>query len=187
MSMELKIVMVEGPHDGAFISKVMHVNGYMTCKKRINDYEPKFLSNYLKQQYNKAPVGDLNLQSVRQGILFPSYSIMKEDELLLIFHMGGDSRKDNRKKLVSDIYTIIHSAIAANLVGDTRISFIYEFDADNDGIEARLEQVNAEIKDIEPNFPSINENAIFVKYKNVRDRKSTRLNSSHQIISYAVF
>ena len=64
--MDLKILMVEGPHDGAFISKVMQVNGYKTYKKPIGSYSPQFVAKYLIGQYKNAPVDELNLQSVRQ-------------------------------------------------------------------------------------------------------------------------
>ena len=49
--MDLKILMVEGPHDGAFISKVMQVNGYKTNKKPIGLYSPQFVAKYLSRQY----------------------------------------------------------------------------------------------------------------------------------------
>ena len=100
--MNLKIVMVEGPHDGAFISKVMQVNGYKTFSKHIGDYLPPMISKYLIGQYRNAPVSELNMQSIRQQILFPSYALASDDELMLIFNMGGDRRDDKRKKLLDE-------------------------------------------------------------------------------------
>lgn len=148
--MDLKILMVEGPHDGAFISKVMQVNGYKTYKKPIGSYSPQFVAKYLSGQYKNAPVDELNLQSVRQQIIFPSYSLVwEEKEMLLIFQMGGDGRADKRNKLVGDIYGFLHSAVTTEVLADSgKITFVYEFDADEDGVDARLQQVTREIRQI---------------------------------------
>ena len=168
--MDLKILMVEGPHDGAFISKVMQVNGYKTYKKPIGSYSPQFVAKYLIGQYKNAPVDELNLQSVRQQIIFPSYSlVLEEKEMLLIFQMGGDGREDKRKKLVGDIYGFLRSTITMEELADSgKITFVYEFDADEDGVDARLQQVTREIKQIDFAFPGLTANASYVESNGIR-------------------
>ena len=168
--MNLKVVMVEGPHDGAFISKVMQVNGYKTCKKPIGEYTPTFVANYLRGQYKNAPVDELNLQSVRQQIVFPSYSLLRgEDEMLLIFQMGGDSREDKRKKLVGDIFRFLRSSMTTEAVSNSgKITFVYEFDADEEGVEVRLQQVTQEIRQIDDTFPGITGNGSYVESAGIR-------------------
>lgn len=168
--MDLKIIMVEGPHDGAFISKVMQVNGYKTCKKPIGKYTPAFVSQYLSGQYKNAPVDELNLQSVRQQIIFPSYSLLRgEEEMMLIFQMGGDGRGDKRKKLIGDIYVFLRSSMTTEAVaGSGKITFVYEFDADEEGVETRLQQVTREIKDIDEGFPGITANGTYVESAGIR-------------------
>lgn len=168
--MDLKIIMVEGPHDGAFISKVMQVNGYKTCKKPIGKYSPTFVAKYLSGQYKNAPVDELNLQSVRQQIVFPSYSLLRgEEEMMLIFQMGGDGRDDKRRKLVGDIFRFLRSSMTAEAVSDIgKITFVYEFDADEDGVEARLQEVTHEIRQIDESFPGITANGIYVESAGVR-------------------
>lgn len=168
--MDLKILMAEGPHDGAFISKVMQVNGYKTYKKPIGSYSPQFVAKYLIGQYKNAPVDELNLQSVRQQIIFPSYSlVLEEKEMLLIFQMGGDGREDKRKKLVGDIYGFLRSTITMEELADSgKITFVYEFDADEDGVDARLQQVTREIKQIDIAFPGLTANASYVESNGIR-------------------
>lgn len=168
--MDLKIIMVEGPHDGAFISKVMQVNGYKTCKKTIGEYDPAFVASYLKGQYKNAPVDELNLQSVRQQIVIPSYSLLRgEDEMVLIFQMAGDGREDKRKKLVGDIFRFLRSSMTAEAVSDSgKITFVYEFDADEEGVGARLQQVTQEIRQIDETFPGIMGNGNYVESAGIR-------------------
>lgn len=168
--MDLKIIMVEGPHDGAFISKVMQVNGYKTCKKPIGKYSPAFIAKYLSGQYKNAPVDELNLQSVRQQIIFPSYSLLRgEEEMMLIFQMGGEGRDDKRKKLVGDIFNFLRSSMTADAVSDSgKITFVYEFDADEEGVEARLQQVTQEIRQIDDAFSGITENGSYVESDSIR-------------------
>ena len=168
--MDLKIIMVEGPHDGAFISKVMQVNGYKTCKKPIERYSPAFVAKYLSGQYKNAPVDELNLQSVRQEIIFPSYSLLRgEEEMMLIFQMGGDSRADKRKRLVGDIFGFLHSSMTADAVSDSgKMTFVYEFDADEEGVDARLQQVSQEIRQINGAFPGITKNGSYIDSADVR-------------------
>src|SRR5258708_22118107 len=50
----------------------------------------------------------------------------------------------------------------------------------------RSVHIHCEVKDDAPAWRA-DRGALFVLLKNLIDRKSTRLNSSHQIISYAVF
>lgn len=168
--MDLKIIMVEGPHDGAFISKVMQVNGYKTCKKPIGEYSPAFVAKYLSGQYKNAPVDELNLQSVRQQIVFPSYSLLRgEEEMMLIFQMGGDGRDDKRKKLVGDIFGFMQSSMTADAVSNSgQITFVYEFDADEEGVESRLQQVTEEIRQIDKAFPGITKNGSYVDSAGIR-------------------
>lgn len=167
--MNLKIVMVEGPHDGAFISKVMQVNGYKTCKEPIGDYHPQFIAKYLCGQYKQAPVDQLNLQSVRQQILFPSYSLMNDNEMILIFQMGGDSRVDRRKKLVGDIVSFLKSTMTSEEISaEDSITFIYEFDADEAGISERLKQVNEEIIEVDSAFKGISINGSYIESQGIR-------------------
>lgn len=164
------MIMVEGPHDGAFISKVMQVNGYKTYKQPIKLYHPQFIADYLRGQYKNAPVDELNLQSVRKEILFPSYALVRdEQELMLIFQMGGDTRSDRRKKLVGDIYAFLRSSMTAEAVANSgMVTFVYEFDADEDGVDVRLQQMTREIKDIDGSFPGLTENASYVMSGGVR-------------------
>lgn len=167
--MNLKIIMVEGPHDGAFVSKIMQVNGYKTCKLPVGNYQPLFIAKYLSVQYKKAPVDQLNLQSVRQQIIFPSYSLISETDMLLIFHMGGDSRSDLREKLVGDLCRFLRSAMTSEALGDSdKITFVYEFDADEEGVATRLAQINEEIRRTDSECPVISTNATYVESKGIR-------------------
>lgn len=162
--MNLKIVMVEGAHDGAFISKVMQVNGYSTFSKPIDEYEPRMMAEYLKGQYKNAPVGELNLQSVRQQILFPSYALASSNEIMLIFHMGGDRRSDRRSKLVKDLRDFFLSPASRStgvVSADDTLTFIYEFDADKVGIDKRLKQAGNEIFQIDEGFSGFQANASY--------------------------
>lgn len=162
--MNLKIVMVEGPHDGAFISKVMQVNGYSTFSKPINEFQPLMMAEYLKGQYKNASVGGLNLQSVRQQILFPSYALVSGEEIMLIFHMGGDNRADRRARLVKDLRDFFLSPASRStgiVMGDDTLTFIFEFDADEIGVNERLKQASTEIGKLDSGFRGFQNNASY--------------------------
>ena len=163
--------MVEGPHDGAFISKVMQVNGYKTFSKHIGDYQPPMIANYLIGQYKNAPVSELNMQSIRQQILFPSYALAMDNELMLVFNMGGDRRDDKRKKLVTelrDFFISPLSRMAGYVSTDDTITFIYEFDADKDGVDVRLRQASDEIRQIDAAFTGFLSNGSYIVSEGVR-------------------
>lgn len=159
--MNVKIIMVEGPHDGAFLSKIMKVNGYKTCGMKISKYEPSYIAGFLKKQYQNIALNEPNVQSARQEVLFPSYSLIRNNELVLIFNMGGDSRVDKRSKLVSDFITLIRSSMVKSETENDIVSFVYELDADTVGIEKRLSQVNEEIRDKFDVSPGISKNASY--------------------------
>lgn len=48
------------------------------------------------------------------------------------------------------------------------ITFVYEFDADEEGVEARLKQVTQEIKQIDEAFQGIKENGSYVESAGIR-------------------
>ena len=49
-----------------------------------------------------------------------------------------------------------------------KITFVYEFDADEDGVDARLQQVTREIKQIDFAFPGLTANARYVESNGIR-------------------
>lgn len=169
--MNLKIVMVEGPHDGAFISKVMKVNGYKTFSKHIGDYQPQMIAKYLIGQYRNAPVAELNMQSLRQQMLFPSYALHAGEDLVLIFHMCGDCQDVKRRKLVTELREFFLSATARStgaVSNSDTLTFVYEFDADKKGVAERVNQANKEISGVDNDFKGFQNNGSYIISNGIR-------------------
>lgn len=147
--MRVTIVMCEGPHDVAFMSRIMHADGYHTYNEVINDY-PAFVSKFIKGFIIKGSLSDLNLKAARGGLFLPSFSLFKDENLLLLYQLQGDSKKDGRRVIVSDFDLLFTQSIAVTsglLTADDSLSVVYVYDADNKGVGKRINEINSELSE----------------------------------------
>ena len=152
--MIVKIVMCEGPHDTAFVSRILRVLGCGNDKTRIGEF-PDYLTKFLKKQYTP-DVETYPIYDVRGKTIIPNYGLNYNDEILfLLYNMGGDSKKVNRHKMVSYFLNLFKTEMTNPARLGFELHLIYEFDADKDGRDKRLDRLNDEIREMMPDFPGV--------------------------------
>lgn len=163
--MIVKIVMCEGPHDTAFVSRILRVMGCGNDRTKIGDF-PDYLTNFLKKQYTP-DVESYPIHNVRGKTITPNYGLNYKDEVLfLLYSMGGDSKKGNRHKMVSYFLNLFKTEMASPASLGFELHFIYEFDADNEGRDKRVEKLNNEIRELIPDFPGVG-HCKYCNYNNI--------------------
>lgn len=152
--MIVKIVMCEGPHDTAFVSRILRVMGCGNDKTQIGGF-PDYLTRFLKKQYTP-DVETYPIYDVRGKTITPNYGLNYKDEVLfLLYSMGGDSKKNNRHKIVSYFLSLFKTEMATPINLGFELHFIFEFDADMGGRDKRVEKLNSEIRELLPDFPGV--------------------------------
>lgn len=148
--MKVTIIMCEGPHDAAFLSRVMHEDSFKTYNNKLIDY-PIFVRGFLLKQLNTGSLEDYNLKVARGGLFLPAFALNKDDSLILIYNLGGDSKKDARNRIVSSFNILLREAksgLSGNLLSEgDQLSIVYFYDADEKGIQSRVDEVKEEIKE----------------------------------------
>src|SRR3712207_5116202 len=79
------------------------------------------------------------------------------------------------------------AARIAEIEAQTRRRFFIETTSDGHGLDHFAVLAEGKVEDLRSNAPVLEGNEVELKLVEVGDRKSTRLNSSHANISYAVF
>lgn len=141
-------IFCEGQHDVAFISRILKFNGFISNGSlKISEY-PSPINNLFKTEIIKSNLQDINIQNARD-ILIPSSSIRRDDNFVLLYSLGGDSKKRFRQKLLSEYFELIPkpNEISA-LPLDVKLSILYFFDADEKGVDLRINELNDEIYEI---------------------------------------
>lgn len=149
MAIHIITIFCEGPHDVAFLTKILKSGDFKSNDKlKIGKFPPPY-SKLLETEAKKSNVIDLNLQELRSTIM-PAATLEKDENFLFFYAMGGDSRKDKRKKLLNDLNSFIPKSKSefSTLPENTVLSVLYFFDADNKGFKTRLVEVGKEINEI---------------------------------------
>lgn len=148
--MNTTIVLCEGPHDTAFIARVLKANGYETFNAVIKDYPP-YLAEFIRKKVLDISVDGLNLANVRNGRIIPSYAYCHDNHLIVLFSVGGDSNLETRRNILDAFVGVFRPEDAA-MVGDITqgetLTIVYSFDADDKGIVYRESQMQRELEGI---------------------------------------
>lgn len=147
--MKVTILMCEGPHDVAFISRIMHADGYHTYSVVINSYPP-FIADFLRSHITKGSLDDLKLQEARGGLFLPSIALYKDDRLLLLYRLNGDSKKGGRQNIVSAFDMLFRNSQVSRdniLREDDSLTIVYVYDADKKGVNSRINEINVELQE----------------------------------------
>ncbi|HAA10685.1 MAG TPA: hypothetical protein DCE41_02910 [Cytophagales bacterium] len=139
------LTLCEGPHDVAFLYRILKTEGYQSFNKKLQEF-PTPIADLLIEEVKLADVEELKIDQVKNRLL-PREVLHKTDTYILFYAIGGDSKAELRKSLVDSIYALIpqNENEISPLSDDTDLSVIYFFDADNQGVEARIKQINSEI------------------------------------------
>ncbi|WP_347052252.1 DUF3226 domain-containing protein [Flavobacterium olei] len=161
MAVQIIAILCEGPHDVEFIARILKHNGYSSNDKlKIKDF-PTPINDLLRTEASKTNVEDLNLQEVRQ-VLLPSSSLKINSNFYLLYTMGGDSKKDIRKQLLNDFYSLIpNENEISSLPEGTSLGVLYFLDADDKGVVTRISELNDEIFEVLNIKPFTNHKEVF--------------------------
>lgn len=89
MGYKVILALLEGPHDVAFVYRILKENGFNTTKKLIKDL-PSPLDKYLSnpRQFLSATFENLKIGTVRLSS-FPMEVLEKGQNTILLFPTGG--------------------------------------------------------------------------------------------------
>jgi hypothetical protein len=150
MATQIITVLCEGPHDVAFITKILKTKGFKSNESTTLGKYPPPMNAILQNEVIKTNVEDLNLTQVRRSLL-PSNALKKEDSLIFLYSLGGDGQKTSRQKILNELRQLIpepDEILSGRLPIDTTLSLLYFFDADDKGIEQRVNEINREIREV---------------------------------------
>lgn len=155
----ITIVACEGQHDVAFITRILHVAGYITSKKKISTFPSPFDSLF-KNIATSMVIADRKLGYQSPNYLLPSSALEKEDEVIFIHSLNGDGRGEERCILINQYSDLIgEDDFTKDL--EYYFRFLFFFDADSDGVDERLKCIVKEF-----NLSSPLSNGIISTYSN---------------------
>ncbi len=144
--MKITLVMCEGPHDSAFLSRLLKANGFKAYSEPIQTY-PQPVKDFVVGQLKVCDEG-VNICESRNGRLLPSYALKKKegDDFLFLFNMGGDTQKEKREIIVKYMAKTANPMFSRGSEGfSLRLAYVY--DADKKGVDVRISEVNDELKE----------------------------------------
>jgi hypothetical protein len=137
------IAFCEGPHDIAFLSKILFVDGFKPYKKKIKDFI-KPLNKQYEMELSKKEIADKKL-GFQSEYMVPSVALHKDENVLVLLHnLNGDGKATERNKILS-MYQNIQSDDDDFTNFNLNFRFLYFFDADEKGISTRVDEINSEL------------------------------------------
>lgn len=136
------VVFCEGQHDIAFTSRVLKAHGFNGYDKKIKDFIQPF-NNLFEGLLSEKKVSDKKL-GFSSDYRIPNVALSKDNTLVLFHSMGGDGRERERKELL-DLYKTVKGEDDFTSEYRFNYRFVYLFDADNIGIERRVQDINLEL------------------------------------------
>ncbi len=156
MATQIILALCEGPHDVAFICKILKSNGFVSNENTKIPKYPQPMGNIMAQELSKTDIEELNIVTARQNLL-PMSTLQKADNYVFLYSMGGDGKKGPRKHILNSLKLSVPEPgeiTTDRLPEDTKLSLVYFFDADTKGVAARLTEVIAEIKIVITTIPN---------------------------------
>ena len=96
---KIVIALCEGPHDTAFLYRVLRSDCYKLFSGKINEL-PNVITQFIKQGYRKIDTLEILKLDALKNYNIPNKILYKDDKLVLLYAMGGDSEKiENSKRL----------------------------------------------------------------------------------------
>ena len=143
--MIISVVMCEGPHDIAFVSKILGANAYDNYRDAIKNM-PTPLNQLVENEVKSTEIGaEHKIRSDESFSYVPIEVMQNSNKFVLFYKMGGVNCGDRIVKLVQDYVTLTESFDFDNPNGIEGIEFSLFFDADDKGIDKRLQEINDNI------------------------------------------
>jgi hypothetical protein len=150
MGTQIITILCEGPHDVAFIARILKASGFKSNETtKIGKY-PKPFDQLLVNEASKTDIEQLNLTEVRRNLL-PANSLNRDDVYIFLYSLEGDGKKEPRMRILKELRSFItEEGEIERLPIATSLSILYFFDADDKGIDRRLEEINSELREALP-------------------------------------
>lgn len=137
--MKIRIVLCEGTHDIAFLSKILYANNYSNYNKNISEY-PFPINNLFEQNFISENISDKRLGMKADSVLIPSATMQKENDLVFFHNMNGDATTSYRYTVI-DQYNELKELESLGIY-DSDFGFEFEYllfyDADDLGVGGRI-------------------------------------------------
>jgi len=146
MAKNIIFILTEGDHDSAFIYRILKANGMKTDHKTAIQKYPAPLKELMINGISSVPIEELNMEVARSRFM-PSYVMQADDNYVSIYRVGGDSQEETRTRFIKSLNKLnFHDPDAIQALKDTQVSILFFFDADNMGVNKRIEQIQKELK-----------------------------------------
>ncbi|MCK0125753.1 hypothetical protein MWU76_15285 [Gelidibacter sp. F2691] len=147
MGNNIVIVACEGPHDVAFLSKILKADNYKSYENlSLNEY-PIPMNSLLLREVEKTNFKELNLHTVRHSLL-PGTVLKKESNILFLYALGGDSKVSLRKNILIELLAFLPKEGKIDILNGNTVNLIYFFDADDKGVDLRMQEISKEINEV---------------------------------------
>jgi len=123
--------------------------GYINFTRKLKEY-PAPLDQLLISEAKRSSIEEMNLQMLQRRLLPIEIMKRKEETQLLLYSLGGDSKQEERKKLLQNFKdSFIMEDPDAFLPSEGESgSIAYFFDADKKGVEKRYKEITEEINSL---------------------------------------
>lgn len=148
MATRIISILCEGPHDVAFLSKLIRTLGFKVKDTTPLTNYPEPFNDIFMQEVKKTNFDELAFNELRNYLL-PMTTLSNGDNWFMFYALGGDSRSDLRNEILVNHFD--HNTQEGEielLPEETDLSLVYFFDADGDGVDSRIQNINSEIKKV---------------------------------------
>lgn len=176
--MRIVFVLCEGPHDVAFLSRILSSDGYVKYKNALNQY-PYPLDRWFTKVSKTLSIEALNLERMYDDIKaeLPSGALYNEEknQLILLYSLNGDGRRMERRKVISTLSKLAKSPDdekefswkEESSEGGNNFGLTVLFDADEKGIVQRIVEARNELSDFFPEVEGISDNGQVITVSDV--------------------
>jgi len=105
MKKKIVTILCEGPHDAAFLRKILRANGFNSYdEKKIKEY-PTPMDAFVKRNLEKSNIEDLNIQEAKKAFI-PNNVLQKENTYLFSYILGGATKMNTMTDFLIDMFKL---------------------------------------------------------------------------------
>lgn len=151
-------ILCEGPHDVSFLTKLLKSIEFRSHDKTKIQNFPQPFKDLIINSVKETNIEELNIQEIRSTFI-PSDILIKDNSFVFLYSMGGDTRKDIRSKFINSLLDLIPEKGEISPYDEFEVSIFLLLDADDKGVESRLDTINSELEEIFDERPFDKENS----------------------------
>ncbi len=165
MSLDISIVFCEGPHDAAFIARLLKSKCYKSYNKKINEYpspiKDVFLSSLRGIEYDSLNVKQLS------GTYYaiPNQILKKDNKVVLIYSVGGN-RQEVSIHTILDVFMDSSTQYdddveAIGVDKENSFKFLFINDAD-DNLDEEVANINSVLENYLSGWNNLLHNSVMI-------------------------